>query len=184
MNVIPTALPGVLILEPKVFGDSRGFFLESYNVLVFREATGVDPVFVQDNHSYSKHGVVRGLHYQVRQSQGKLVRVAHGRVFDVAVDVRRDSPHFGRWHGVELDGDTNRMFWIPPGFAHAFVVLSESAVFLYKATDYYAPVHERCILWNDPDIGIEWPLEGLGEPILSDKDRAGQRLKDAEACVL
>ena len=184
MDVIPTVLPGVLILEPKVFGDARGFFLESYNARVFREATGLDPVFVQDNHSRSARGVLRGLHYQVRQPQGKLVRVAHGRVFDVAVDVRRGSPHFGRWAGVELDGDTHRMFWIPPGFAHAFVVLSESADFLYKATDYYAPEHERCILWNDPDIGIEWPLEGLGEPLLSEKDRAGRRLKDAEVCDL
>jgi len=184
MKVIPTALPGVLILEPKVFGDARGFFLESYNARVFREATGLDPVFVQDNHSRSMRGVLRGLHYQVRQTQGKLVRVTHGRVFDVAVDIRRGSPHFGRWIGVELDEDSHRMFWIPPGFAHAFVVLSESADFMYKATDYYAPEHERCILWNDPDIGIEWPLEGLGEPLLSEKDRAGQRLKDAEICDL
>ena len=184
MKVIETALPGVLILEPKVFGDARGFFLESYNARVFREATGLDPVFVQDNHSRSTRGVLRGLHYQVRQAQGKLVRVAHGRVFDVAVDVRRGSPHFGRWVGVELDGDSHRMFWIPPGFAHAFVVLSESADFMYKATDYYAPEHERCILWNDPDIGIEWPLEGLGDPQLSEKDRAGRRLKDAEICDL
>jgi len=184
MNVISTALPGVLILEPKVFGDARGFFLESYNARVFREATGLDPVFVQDNHSHSTRGVLRGLHYQVRQAQGKLVRVAKGRVFDVAVDVRRGSPHFGRWAGVELDGETHRMFWIPPGFAHAFIVLSESADFMYKATDYYAPEHERCILWNDPDIGIEWPLEGLGEPLLSEKDRVGRRLKDAEVCDL
>jgi dTDP-4-dehydrorhamnose 3,5-epimerase len=181
MNIVPTALPGVLTLEPKVFGDARGFFLESYNARAFREATGLDPVFVQDNHSRSTRGVLRGLHYQVRQPQGKLVRVVHGRVFDVAVDIRRNSPHFGRWTGVELSEDTPyRMFWIPPGFAHAFVVLSESADFMYKATDYYAPEHERCILWNDPDIGIEWPLEGLGEPLLSEKDRAGRRLKDAE----
>jgi len=184
MNVIPTVLPGVLILEPKVFGDARGFFLESYNARVFREAIGLDPVFVQDNHSRSTRGVLRGLHYQVRQTQGKLVRVTHGRVFDVAVDVRRGSPHFGRWTGVELGGDSHRMFWIPPGFAHAFVVLSESADFMYKATDYYAPEHERCILWNDPDIGIEWPLKEVGEPLLSEKDRAGQLLKDAEVCNL
>ena len=184
MNVTPAALPGVLILEPKVFRDTRGVFLESYNARVFREATGLDPVFVQDNHSRSTRGVLRGLHYQVRQPQGKLVRVTHGRVFDVAVDVRRGSPHFGRWVGVELDGDSHRMFWIPPGFAHAFVVLSESVDFVYKATDYYAPEHERCILWNDPDIGIEWPLGGLGEPLLSEKDRAGRLLKDAEACDL
>jgi len=183
MNVIQTALPGVLILEPKVFGDSRGFFLESYNARVFSEATGIDPVFVQDNHSRSTRGVLRGLHFQIKRMQGKLVRVAHGRVFDVAVDVRRDSSHFGRWVGVELSDDMPyRMFWIPPGFAHAFLVLSESADFLYKATDYYAPEHERCILWNDPDIGIEWPLEGIGDPLLSEKDRAGLLLKDAEAC--
>ncbi|MDR2015603.1 MAG: dTDP-4-dehydrorhamnose 3,5-epimerase [Azoarcus sp.] len=185
MNVISTALPGALILEPKVFGDARGFFLESYNARVFHEATGVGPVFVQDNHSRSARGVLRGLHYQVRQTQGKLVRVTHGRVFDVAVDIRRGSPHFGQWVGVELSEDApNRMFWIPPGFAHAFVVLSESADFMYKATDYYAPEHERSILWNDPDIGIEWPLEGVGEPLLSEKDRAGLRLKDAELCNL
>ncbi|MCL2589538.1 MAG: dTDP-4-dehydrorhamnose 3,5-epimerase [Betaproteobacteria bacterium] len=184
MNVIPTSLPGVLVLEPKVFGDARGFFLESYNARVFHEATGLNPVFVQDNHSRSTRGVLRGLHYQVRQAQGKLVRVTQGRVFDVAVDVRRGSPHFGRWAGVELDGDTHRMFWIPPGFAHAFIVLSGSADFLYKATDYYAPEYERCILWNDPDISIEWPLAGLGEPLLSEKDRVGRRLKDAEACDL
>lgn len=184
MNVIPTALPGVLILEPKVFGDARGFFLESYNARAFREATGLDPVFVQDNHSRSTRGVLRGLHYQVRQAQGKLVRVTHGRVFDVVVDVRRGSPHFGCWAGVELSEETHRMFWIPPGFAHAFVVLSESADFIYKATDYYAPEHERSILWNDPDIGIEWPLEGMGDPLLSEKDRAGRLLKDAEVCDL
>ncbi len=184
MKVIETALPGVLILEPKVFGDARGFFLESYNARVFREATGLDPVFVQDNHSRSTRGVLRGLHYQIRQTQGKLVRVAHGRVFDVAVDVRRGSPHFGRWVGVELDGSAHRLFWIPPGFAHGFVALSDSVDFLYKATDYYAPEYERTILWNDPDIGIEWPLEGLDEFRLSERDRAGQRLKDAELCDL
>ncbi|MDR0311919.1 MAG: dTDP-4-dehydrorhamnose 3,5-epimerase [Acidobacteriota bacterium] len=183
MNVIQTALPGVLILEPKVFGDTRGFFLESYNARVFGEATGLDPVFVQDNHSRSARGVLRGLHYQIRQTQGKLVRVTHGRVFDVAVDVRRNSPHFGRWAGVELSDDMPyRMFWIPPGFAHAFLVLSESADFAYKATDYYAPEYERCIRWNDPDIGIEWPLEEVGDPLLSEKDRVGLPLKDAEVC--
>ncbi|MCL1825566.1 MAG: dTDP-4-dehydrorhamnose 3,5-epimerase [Betaproteobacteria bacterium] len=184
MNVIPTALPGVLILEPKVFGDARGFFLESYNARAFREATGLDPVFVQDNHSRSTRGVLRGLHYQVRQAQGKLVRVTHGRVFDVAVDVRRGSPHFGRWAGVELSEETHRMFWVPPGFAHAIIALSERVDFMYKATDYYAPEHERSILWNDPDIGIEWPLEGVGDPLLSEKDRAGKLLKDAEVCDL
>lgn len=185
MNVIPTALPGVLILEPKVFGDARGFFLESYNARVFREATGLDPVFVQDNHSRSMRGVVRGLHYQVRQAQGKLVRVTYGRVFDVAVDVCRGSPYFGRWVGVELSDEVPcRMLWIPPGFAHGFVVLSDRADFLYKTTGYYVPEHERCILWNDPDIGIEWPLEGLGDLLLSEKDQAGQWLKDIEACDL
>ena len=185
MNVITTALPGVLILEQKVFGDARGFFLESYNERVFREATGLDAVFVQDNHSRSARGVLRGLHYQIRQTQGKLIRVTRGRVFDVAVDVRRNSSHFGRWVGVELSEDTlHRMFWIPPGFAHAFVVLSESADVMYKATDYYAPEHERCILWNDPDIGIEWPLGEPDKPLLSEKDRAGRLLKDAEVCDL
>jgi dTDP-4-dehydrorhamnose 3,5-epimerase len=185
MNIVPTAIPGVLILEPKVFGDARGFFLESYNARAFHEATGVDPVFVQDNHSRSVRGVVRGVHYQVRQAQGKLVRVVCGRVFDVAVDVRRGSPHFGRWVGVELSEDApGRMFWIPPGFAHGFAVLSDRADFLYKTTGYYAPEHERTILWNDPDIGIKWPLEGLDEPLLSEKDRAGLRLKDAEPCDL
>ncbi|MCL2877868.1 MAG: dTDP-4-dehydrorhamnose 3,5-epimerase [Acidobacteria bacterium] len=183
MKVIPTALPGPLILEPKVFGDTRGFFLESYNARVFSGAIGLDPVFVQDNHSRSARGVLRGLHYQIRQIQGKLIRVTHGRVFDVALDVRRGSSHFGRWVGVELSGDIPyRMFWIPPGFAHAFVVLSESADVMYKATDYYAPEHERCILWNDPDIGIEWPLERLGAPLLSEKDRAGRLLRYAEVC--
>ncbi|MDR2926209.1 MAG: dTDP-4-dehydrorhamnose 3,5-epimerase [Azoarcus sp.] len=183
MKVISTALPGVLILETKAFGDARGFFLESYNARAFREATGLDPVFVQDNHSRSTRGVLRGLHYQVRQAQGKLVRVTHGRVFDVAVDMRRNSPHFGRWTGVELSSDMpGRMFWIPPGFAHGFIVLSESVDFLYKATDYYAPEHERAVLWNDPDIGIEWPLKGLGELLLSEKDQAALPLKDAEAC--
>jgi dTDP-4-dehydrorhamnose 3,5-epimerase len=181
MKVIPTALPGALILEADVFGDARGFFLESYNARVFREATGCDAAFVQDNHSRSARGVLRGLHYQIRQAQGKLVRAPRGRVFDVAVDVRRGSPHFGRWAGVELGEDApQRMFWIPPGFAHGFVVLSESADFLYKATDYYAPEHERCILWNDPGIGIRWPLRELGEPLLSAKDRAGLPLQDAE----
>jgi dTDP-4-dehydrorhamnose 3,5-epimerase len=185
MNVIRTALPGALILEPKVFGDARGFFLESYNARVFREATGLDAVFVQDNHSRSACGVLRGLHYQIRQTQGKLLRVTRGRVFDVAVDVRRGSSHFGRWVGVELSEDMPyRMFWIPPGFAHAFIVLSEIADVVYKATDYYAPEHERCVLWNDPGIGIEWPLEGLGDPVLSEKDRAGLLLKDAEVCDL
>jgi dTDP-4-dehydrorhamnose 3,5-epimerase len=181
LKVTQTALPGMLILEPEIYGDARGFFLESYNERDFREATGADPTFVQDNHSRSARGVLRGLHYQIEKAQGKLVRVMHGRVFDVGVDLRRGSPDLGRWCGVELSGDApQRMLWIPPGFAHGFVVLSESADFLYKATEYYAPEHERSILWNDPDIGIEWPLRGLGEPLLSAKDEAGVRLKDAE----
>ncbi|MDR3221406.1 MAG: dTDP-4-dehydrorhamnose 3,5-epimerase [Candidatus Accumulibacter sp.] len=180
LKVIPTDLPEVLLLEPEVFGDTRGFFLESYNARDFREATGRDHAFVQDNHSRSARGVLRGLHYQLKQTQGKLVRIVRGQVFDVAVDLRRSSPHFGRWAGFELSEDMpQRMLWIPPGFAHGFVVLSESADFLYKATDYYAPEHERCILWNDPAIGVEWPLRGL-EPLLSAKDRAGLPLKDAE----
>jgi dTDP-4-dehydrorhamnose 3,5-epimerase len=180
MKIIPTDLPEVLIIEPKVFGDVRGFFMESYNARTFREETGLDVSFVQDNHSRSARGVLRGLHYQIQQAQGKLVRVVRGRVFDVAVDLRRSSPHFGDWFGVELSEDSSRMLWLPPGFAHGFVVLSESADFQYKATDYYAPQHERCILWNDPAIGIDWPLQGLGEPLLSEKDRVGALLKDAE----
>lgn len=180
-NVIPTKLPGMLILESEMFGDPRGFFLESYNTDAFREATGLDFVFVQDNHSRSARGVLRGLHYQIEKAQGKLVRVVQGRVFDIGVDLRRSSPNFGRWCGVELDGDApQRMIWIPPGFAHGFVVLSESADFLYKTTDFYAPEHGRSILWNDPDIGIEWRLEGLGEPLVSARDRDGALLKDAE----
>lgn len=178
MRVVETTLPGVRVLEPKVFGDARGFFLESWNERAFAQATGVAPRFVQDNHSRSRRGVLRGLHYQVRQPQGKLVRVVRGRVFDVAVDLRRDSPRFGRWAGVELGEDDHRQLWIPPGFAHGFLVLSESADFLYKTTDYYAPAHERCIAWNDPQIGIDWPLQG--EPLLSVKDAQGSSLAAAE----
>ena len=178
MKVTATAIPEVLLLEPKVFGDARGFFLESFNQRVFREATGIDADFVQDNHSRSAQGVLRGLHYQIRQAQGKLVRVVRGAVFDVAVDVRRSSPTFGQWVGEVLSEENNRQLWIPPGFAHGFLVLSDSADFLYKATDYYAPEHERCIAWNDPAIGIEWPLGG--EPVLSAKDRAGVALSEAE----
>ncbi|MDR0701498.1 MAG: dTDP-4-dehydrorhamnose 3,5-epimerase [Azoarcus sp.] len=181
LKVTQTTLPGMLILEPELYGDARGFFLESYNEHDFREATGAELAFVQDNHSRSARGVLRGLHYQIKKAQGKLVRVVRGRVFDIGVDLRRSSPNFGRWGGVELDEDApQRMVWIPPGFAHGFVVLSESADFLYKATDYYAPEHDHSILWNDPDIGIEWPLQELGEPLLSAKDKAGVRLKDAE----
>jgi dTDP-4-dehydrorhamnose 3,5-epimerase len=178
MKVTRTEIPDVLILEPKVFGDARGFFLESYNEQVFREATGLALEFVQDNHSRSGRGVLRGLHYQMKQPQGKLVRVVRGAVFDVAVDVRRSSPTFGKWVGTELSEDNHRQFWVPPGFAHGFVVLSETADFLYKTTDYYAPEHERCIAWNDPEIGIAWP-EGV-TPKLSEKDQRGLRLAEAE----
>jgi dTDP-4-dehydrorhamnose 3,5-epimerase len=181
MKVIPTVLPEVLVIEPDVFGDARGFFFESYNARSFLEATGQDISFVQDNYSRSSRGVLRGLHYQIEQAQGKLVRVVRGRVLDVAVNLRRSSPDFGRWVGVELNEDApQRMLWIPPGYAHGFVVLSEHADFLYKASNYYAPQHERCVRWNDPAIGIDWPLQGLGEPLLSAKDRAGSLLKDAE----
>ena len=178
MNPVQTDLPGVLILEPRVFGDERGFFFESHNQREFERATGVRADFVQDNHSRSRKGVLRGLHYQIRQPQGKLVRVVAGEVFDVAVDLRRSSPTFGRWTGTVLSSENKRMMWIPAGFAHGFLVLSDSADFLYKTTDYYAPEHERCVLWNDPRIGIRWPLEG--EPVLAAKDRAGARLAEAE----
>ncbi len=177
MKVIQTTLPDVLLLEPRVYGDARGFFMESYNKRVFAEL-GLAVEFVQDNHSRSGRNVLRGLHYQIVQPQGKLVRVVRGAVFDVAVDLRRGSPTFGRWEGLELSEDNKRMLWIPPGFAHGFLVLSESADFLYKTTDFYAPEHERCIRWDDADIGIAWPL--LGEPILSAKDRQGKRLREAE----
>lgn len=177
MNITPTAIPDVLMLEPRVCGDARGFFLESFNQRVFNEATGLSLQFVQDNHSRSARGVLRGLHYQLQQPQGKLIRVVRGAVFDVAVDIRRSSPHFGRWVGIELSEDNHRQLWIPPGFAHGFLVLSDSADFLYKTTDYYAPEHERAILWNDPAIGILWPL--AVEPLLSAKDRAAKLLADA-----
>ena len=177
MNVLPTKLSGVLILQPKIFGDARGFFLESWNERAFHAATGVDANFVQDNHSLSTKGVLRGLHYQVSQPQGKLVRVVLGAVFDVAVDLRRSSPTFGQWDGVVLTEENHRQLWIPAGFAHGFVVLSESAEFLYKTTEYYAPQHERCILWNDPDIGIAWPID---QPQLSAKDMQGMTLATAE----
>lgn len=177
MKVIETALPGVLILEPRVWGDERGFFMESYNQRLFSEL-GLPTDFVQDNHSRSARDVLRGLHYQIQQPQGKLVRVVRGAVFDVAVDLRRASPTFGRWEGMELTEENKRMLWIPPGFAHGFLVLSDHADFLYKTTDFYAPEHERSILWNDPEIGIEWPI--AGEPILSAKDRQGKRLREAE----
>ncbi len=178
MHVIPTAIPDVLIIEPKVFGDARGFFFESYNEHAFAQATGLSLKFVQDNHSRSAQGVLRGLHYQIRQPQGKLVRVVRGSVFDVAVDLRRSSPTFGRWVGVELSESNHRQLWVPPGFAHGFVVTSESADFLYKTTDYYAPEYERSIAWDDPAIGIQWPLDGA--PALSAKDRQGVSLAQAE----
>ena len=178
MKVIPTAIAGPLILEPKVFGDARGFFMESYNARVFREATGLDVDFVQDNHSRSGRGVLRGLHYQIQQSQGKLVRVVRGSVFDVVVDLRRTSPTFGQWVGAELSEENGRQFWIPPGFAHGFLVTSDSADFLYKTTDYYAPEPERSLAWNDPDVGVAWPLDGA--PLLSAKDVAGKPLGECE----
>jgi dTDP-4-dehydrorhamnose 3,5-epimerase len=178
-TVTPTALPEVLILQPQVFGDERGFFFESFNARDFAKATGLDVQFVQDNHSKSAHGVLRGLHYQIEQAQGKLVRVVQGEVFDVAVDMRRSSPTFGQWVGVQLSADNHSQLWIPPGFAHGFVVLSQSAEFVYKTTDYWAPVHERCLLWNDPAVGIEWPIDF--EPQLAGKDAAGLPLAQA-AC--
>lgn len=178
MNVIQTTIPNVLIIEPKVFGDERGFFYESFNAKRFAELTGVKTEFVQDNHSRSVKGVLRGLHYQIQQPQGKLVRVVSGEVWDVAVDIWRSSPTFGQWAGIILSADNKRQFWIPEGFAHGFVVLSESAEFLYKTTDYWAPEYERCIVWNDPTLILPWPFEG--EPSLSVKDRQGARLDEAE----
>ena len=178
MQAIPTAIPDVVILEPKVFGDERGFFFESFNARAFREATGTEREFVQDNHSKSARNVLRGLHYQIQQPQGKLVRVVEGEVFDVAVDIRSASPTFGQWVGVHLSAENKRQLWVPEGFAHGFVVLSETAEFLYKTTDFYSPAHERAILWNDPDLGIVWPIEG--EPQLSSKDAAASRFRDAQ----
>jgi dTDP-4-dehydrorhamnose 3,5-epimerase len=178
MKAIPTAIPDVVVLEPQLFGDARGFFFESWNRRAFAQAAGRDWEFVQDNHSASARGVLRGLHYQVRQPQGKLVRVVAGEVYDVAVDLRRASPTFGRWVGERLSAENHRMLWVPPGFAHGFLVLSDRAEFLYKATDYYAPQHERTLLWNDPALGIAWPLEG--EPLLKPKDAAGALLAQAE----
>jgi len=180
MKVIPTSIPDLLIIEPKVFGDARGFFYESFNQQAFDAATGTQYPFVQDNHSRSAKGVLRGLHYQLApRAQGKLVRVVRGAVFDVAVDIRRSSPTFGQWVGAELSEENQRQFWIPPGFAHGFLVLSESADFLYKTTDYYSPEQERCIAWDDPAIGISWPDAGLA-PQLSAKDQQGRALAQAE----
>jgi dTDP-4-dehydrorhamnose 3,5-epimerase len=178
MNVIACELPGVLILEPKVFGDERGFFYESFNARSFEQATGLKPDFVQDNHSRSQKGVLRGLHYQLENVQGKLVRVTAGEVLDVAVDIRRSSPTFGRWVSVLLSAKNNRQMWIPEGFAHGFVVLSDFAEFLYKTTDYYTPSAERCIRWDDPDLGIDWQL--TADPALSAKDQNGKTLKEAD----
>lgn len=178
MKVEPTSLPDVLLIEPRVFGDERGFFFESYNQRMLEQQAGIREQFVQDNHSRSARNVLRGLHYQIRQPQGKLVRVVAGEVFDVAVDVRKSSPTFGKWAGFILSAENKRMAWIPAGFAHGFVVLSEYAEFLYKTTDYWAPEHERCIRWDDPEIGIAWPFQG--EPTLSAKDLAGKPLREAE----
>lgn len=178
MNVIETEIPEIKIIEPKIFGDERGFFFESYNAKKLAEAAGISETFVQDNHSRSGKNVLRGLHYQIKQAQGKLVSVISGDVFDVAVDIRRSSPTFGQSVGVMLTGDNFRQLWVPAGFAHGFLVVSDQAEFIYKTTDYYAPEHERCISWNDPDLNIDWPLEG--EPILSEKDQNGLPFKSAE----
>ena len=179
MKVTRLAIPDVVLIEPKVFGDARGFFFESFNQKAFNDATGTNHQFVQDNHSRSSKGVLRGLHYQIQQPQGKLVRVVRGAVFDVAVDIRKSSPTFGQWVAEELSEDNHRQLWVPPGFAHGFVVLSDIAEFLYKTTDYYAPQFERCIAWNDPDLAIDWPNMGMA-PLLSAKDGAGRKLSNAD----
>ena len=179
MNVIETEIPEVLLIEPKVFGDERGFFMESFNQRNFSEKTGVNLEFVQDNHSRSSQGVLRGLHYQIQQAQGKLLRVVLGEIFDVAVDIRKNSPNFGKWVGYLLSAENKRQLWVPPGFAHGFLVVSEAADVLYKTTDYYAAEYERSILWNDPEIGISWPVDGI-EIKLSQKDEAGKTLKHAD----
>ena len=179
MKATRLAIPEVVLIEPKVFGDARGFFFESFNQKAFNDATGTNHQFVQDNHSRSSKGVLRGLHYQIQQPQGKLVRVVRGAVFDVAVDIRKSSPTFGQWVAEELSEDNHRQLWVPPGFAHGFMVLSETAEFLYKTTDYYAPVYERCIVWDDPDLAIDWPNIGMA-PLLSAKDFAGRKLSNAD----
>ncbi len=183
MHAIETPIAGVMIIEPKVFGDARGFFFESFNQRAFDQTTGTSHAFVQDNHSRSGKGVLRGLHYQTQQAQGKLVRVARGAVFDVAVDIRKDSPTFGQWFGLELSEDNQRQLWIPPGLAHGFLVLSDSADFLYKTTDYYAPQYEACLAWNDAAVGIDWPFAryGIAQPVLSAKDQQGHALADMHA---
>lgn len=178
MQIIPTTIPDVLVLEPKVFGDDRGFFFESFNARRWKELTGLDANFVQHNHSRSTAGVLRGLHYQIQQPQGKLVRVVVGEVFDVAVDIRRSSPYFGQWYGTMLSAENKRQMWVPPGFAHGFLVTSDVAEFLYLTTDYYAPEHERCIAWNDAELAIQWPL--AQEPNVSVKDSNGSSFKDAD----
>jgi dTDP-4-dehydrorhamnose 3,5-epimerase len=178
VNVIVSELPEVLIIEPKVFGDERGFFYESFNAKTFADKTGISAQFVQDNHSRSQKGVLRGLHYQIEHAQGKLVRVTAGSVLDIAVDIRRSSAHFGKWFGLELSAENAKQLWIPPGFAHGFVVLSDYAEFLYKTTDYYTPSAERCIRWDDPDLAIDWRLSEA--PKLSAKDQVGKLLKDAD----
>ena len=178
MNVVATKIPGVLIIEPKIFGDERGFFFESFNKKSFEELTGVKADFVQDNHSLSSRGVLRGLHYQIKQPQGKLVRVTRGEVFDVAVDLRKSSATFGQWEGVVLSAENKRQLWVPEGFAHGFIVLSETAEFLYKTTDYYAPEHERCIKWNDNELAIDWQYSD--EPLVSEKDAKGALFNEAD----
>ena len=178
MNVIQTKIPDVIIFEPKVFGDDRGFFYESFNAKLFEQATGLNVNFVQDNHSKSAKNVLRGLHYQIEQAQGKLVRVTQGEVFDVAVDMRASSATFGQWVGTHLSAENKRQMWVPPGFAHGFLVLSDTAEFLYKTTDFYAPQFECCLKWDDPSIGVEWPLQGI--PLLSAKDAVGLSLQDAK----
>ncbi len=179
MQIVEKALNGVVLLEPKVFGDERGFFMETFNERVFRELTGVTLDFVQDNHSRSARNVLRGLHYQIQQPQGKLVRVVSGSVFDVAVDMRRSSPTYGQWFGAELSAQNKRQVWVPPGFAHGFVVMSDTADFLYKTTDYWAPEFERSLAWNDPTVGVAWPVDG--EPLLSAKDKSGAAFGAAES---
>ena len=179
VTVVPTSIPDVLVIEPEVRGDERGFFVETWNARTFLAATGLERTFVQDNHSRSTQSVLRGLHYQIAQPQGKLLRVVMGAIFDVAVDLRRSSPNFGTWVGVELTADNHRQIWVPEGFGHGFLVLSPSADILYKATDFYSPEHERTLAWDDPEVGIDWPLGGR-EPILSAKDRMGSPLAAAD----